>query len=102
MKLAMKIRVRACLPLLALLALRCPAFGAGADTNKIDGFRNSPMLPGGQWHVHDPDRPQPTVVTPGASFSQSAPPPSDAEVLFNGADLSKWQNSKGGDAAWKV
>jgi hypothetical protein len=60
------------------------------------------MLPGGKWHVHDPDRPQPRVVTPGAAFSQSAPPPSDAEMLFNGADLSKWQNSQGGDATWKV
>ena len=60
------------------------------------------MLPGGQWHVHDPDRPQPPVVTPGASSSLYAPPPSDAEVLFDGKDLSKWQNGRGGAAAWKV
>jgi hypothetical protein len=93
---------RHCIPLLAVLAVRWAAFGADTDTNKIDGFRNTPMLPGSQWHVHDSDRPQPPVVTPGASFSQSAPPPSDAEVLFDGTDLSKWQNSKGGDAAWKV
>jgi hypothetical protein len=96
----MKKMVRNCIPLLAILALRSAAFGA--DTNKIDGLRTSPMLPGGQWHVHDPDRPQPPVVTSGATFSQSAPPPSDAEMLFDGTDLSKWENSKGGDAAWKV
>jgi hypothetical protein len=87
---------------LALVALRWPAFGAGADTNQIEGPRDTPMLPGGKWHVHDPDRPQPPVVTPGASFSQNAPAPSDAEVLFDGADLSKWQKPEGGDADWKV
>ena len=86
----------------AILFLRCSVFGDGAEAGQIDGFRDTPMLPGGQWHVHDPDRPQPRVVTPGASFSQNAPAPADAEVLFNGADLSKWQNSRGGDATWKV
>jgi hypothetical protein len=87
---------------LALLALRWPAFGAGADPNQIEGPRDTPMLPGGKWHVHDPDRPQPPVVTPGATFSQNAPAPSDAEVLFDGTDLSKWQKPQGGDADWKV
>ena len=91
-----------CGPLLLLLLLRWPAIAADADSNKIDGLRDSPILPGGKWHVHDPDRPQPPVVTPGASFSQGAPPPSDAELLFDGTDLSKWQNSSGGDATWKV
>jgi Domain of Unknown Function (DUF1080) len=89
------------------LALRAAAlaFAAGGQVNpdeKIDGYRDTPLLPGGKWHLHDPDRPQPRVVTPGASFSQNAPAPSDAEVLFDGKDLSKWQNSRGQDAAWKV
>src|SRR5262249_10876995 len=82
------------------------AFGQqGPSSNqgeKIDGFRDTPMLPGGKWHLHDPDRPQPPVVSPGATFSQGAPAPSDAEVLFDGKDLSKWQNSRGQDASWKV
>jgi hypothetical protein len=52
--------------------------------------------------LHDPRRPQPRVVTPGASFSQGAPAPSDAEVLFDGKDLSKWQGARGQDATWKV
>jgi len=86
----------------AVLVMRLAAFGADTNANQIDGFRDTPMLPGSPWHVHDPDRPQPPVVTPGASFSQNAPPPSDAEVLFNGIDLSKWQNSHGGEAHWKV
>jgi hypothetical protein len=75
---------------------------AGNEAEKIDGFRDTPMLPGGKWHLHDPDRPQPPVVTPGATFSQNAPAPSDAEVLFDGKDLSQWQNSQGQDATWKV
>ena len=81
------------------------AFAAGGQVDpgeKIDGYRDTPLLPGGKWHLHDPDRPQPRVVTPGASFSQNAPAPSDAEILFDGKDLSKWQNSRGQDAAWKV
>jgi hypothetical protein len=28
------------------------------------GFKDTPMLPGEKWHVHDPDRPYPPVVTP--------------------------------------
>lgn len=75
---------------------------AGGAAEKIEGFRDTPMLPGGKWHMHDPDRPQPPVVTPGATFSQSAPPPSDAEMLFDGKDLSKWQTDNGRDAAWLV
>jgi len=71
-------------------------------TETIDGFRDTPMIPGTKWHLHDPDRPQPPVVTPGETFSLSAPAPSDAEVLFDGKDLSKWQNSRGQAAAWTV
>jgi hypothetical protein len=84
-----------------------PLFGrpdpdAGDQTEKIDGFRDTPMLPGSRWHLHDPDRLQPRVVTPGAAFSQGCPAPSDADVLFDGKDLSKWQNTQGQNAAWRV
>jgi hypothetical protein len=94
-----------CAVCLSFLALTSPATLLGADpgtSEPIDGFRDTPMLPGGKWHLHDPDRPQPPVVTPGLSFSQSAPAPSDAEVLFDGKDLSKWQNARGQDAPWVV
>jgi hypothetical protein len=40
-------------------------------------------------------------VTPGAVFSHLAPPPSDAVILFNGSDLSKWTGA-GGAAKWKI
>jgi hypothetical protein len=58
------------------------------------------MLPGGKWHVHDGRSPHPPIVTPGAFVSEQ--PPSDAIVLFDGNDLSKWQSVKGGAARWSV
>src|SRR5665213_773260 len=65
------------------------------------GYTDTPMLPTGKWHVHDPDRPKPPVVTSGSTFSQSAPAPSDAIVLFNGNDLSQWEGDKG-EPKWIV
>src|ERR1700744_2039797 len=59
--------------------------------NGVEGFHDTPMQPDGLWHVHDPARPQPPVVTTG-TFSQEATPPSDAVVLFDGTDLSQWRD----------
>jgi len=84
------------------------AFALGAQQKKgADlGFTDTPMLPGQHWHVHDPDRPHPHVVTPG---KEPGAAPSDAVVLFDGKDLSQWeQHGKGADnakmvaAQWKV
>ncbi len=61
------------------------------------GYTDTPMLPGGKWHVHDPNRPQPRVVKPADEIGK---PPSDAIVLFDGKDLSKWQDGKGEQSAW--
>lgn len=66
------------------------------------GYTDTPVIPGQKWHVHDPNRPHPRVLTSGETFSHNAPAPSDATVLFDGKDLSKWKNDKGGAAAWKV
>jgi hypothetical protein len=68
-----------------------------------EGYRNTPILPGQKWHVHDPDRPYPHAVTPGTGGA----PPSDAEVLFDGTDVSKWMQRPGADgtpvdAKWKI
>ncbi|HIE52752.1 MAG TPA: DUF1080 domain-containing protein [Armatimonadetes bacterium] len=64
------------------------------------GYDDTPFLPDSKYRVHDPNRPQPRVVTPG---EKSGEPPSDAIVLFDGTDLSKWVSSKdGGEAQWKV
>ncbi|HXI69151.1 MAG TPA: DUF1080 domain-containing protein [Verrucomicrobiae bacterium] len=69
----------------------------------VAGFQDTPLQPDGKWHVHDPARPQPPVVTPGATFSQNANPPSDAIVLFDGKDLSQWRDKgSGGPAQWTV
>jgi hypothetical protein len=66
------------------------------------GYTDTPMLPSGKWHVHDPNRPVPPIVTPGSEFSHGAPPTSDAIVLFNGKDLSQWENDKGADPQWVI
>ncbi len=65
------------------------------------GFKDTPMLPGGQWHVHDSDRPRAPIMTPAETFSLGAPPPADAAVLFDGKDLSQWAGNRGA-ARWKV
>jgi hypothetical protein len=70
------------------------------------GYNDTPVIPGQKWRVHDIDRPRPRVVTPAAN---PGGPPSDAIVLFDGKDLSKWL-SHGGEKgksqvvapAWKV
>ena len=73
-----------------------------AAQEKVEGYTDTPMQPNGKWHVHDPARPQPAVVTPGRQFSQMADAPSDATVLFDGKDFSKWQSDRGGDVKWKL
>jgi Domain of Unknown Function (DUF1080) len=42
-----------------------------------------------------PPKDEPKVIDAG-------PPPSDAIVLFDGTDLSKWANDKGGPAKWDI
>ena len=71
------------------------------------GYDDTPFIPGSKWRVHDVSRPQPQVVTPGTASSQEKPgrPPSDAIVLFDGADLSKWVTMVKGqptEPKWKV
>ena len=44
--------------------------------------------------------PQPKIITPGDAKTNSAP--SDAIVLFDGKDLSKWEQPDGSAAAWIV
>ena len=95
------------------IAFLLAAAAAAAPTSSVTGFQkqtgpigytDTPMLPGGQWHVHDSRRPQPPPVVPAICDSQESPgtPPSDALVLFNGQDLSKWRTAEGQMPAWIV
>jgi len=63
------------------------------------GYDDTPLIPGSQYKVHDPNRPQPRVVS---VQGENAQPPSDAIVLFDGKDLSGWLNKEDQAAGWKV
>ncbi len=82
--------------LIALPLLLMASFLDPQETPQI-GCTDTPLLPGSRWRVHDAERPQPPVVSPG----EMGAPPSDAQVLFSGSDLSAW-TSQGGPARWKV
>jgi hypothetical protein len=62
------------------------------------GHDDTPFFPGSEWRVHDGNRPQPKVITPGLGGA----PPSDAVVLFDGTDLDSWRNVEGKDGKWKL
>ena len=57
-----------------------------------------------QWKIHDRNRPLPPVIDPGTASTPDVPgrAPSDAVVLFDGKDLSKWTHKDGSAAKWKV
>ncbi|MGC8746542.1 MAG: 3-keto-disaccharide hydrolase [Candidatus Saccharicenans sp.] len=55
----------------------------------------------GSWAIHDPNRPLPSVVTPGPPLPP-VPAPSDAIVIFDGNNLLNWVDAKGQPARWKV
>ena len=67
------------------------------DGSGVYGYKDTPKLPWCQWLVHDPDRPAAKRVNPGKA-GPPAPVPSDAIILFDGKDSSKWQPL--GD--WKI
>jgi len=70
------------------------------------GYDDTPFISGDPYRVHDCNRPQPPVITPGTASTQEAPgaAPSDATVLFDGTSLDGWRKAgaEGGPAGWKV
>ncbi|HWR52045.1 MAG TPA: DUF1080 domain-containing protein, partial [Bryobacteraceae bacterium] len=67
--------------------------------NGTFGYRDTPKQPWSGYRVHDPDRPLPKKIDPGGFSTDGRPgrPPSDAIVLFDGKDLSRWKPNP-----WKV
>ncbi|HXW06487.1 MAG TPA: DUF1080 domain-containing protein [Vicinamibacterales bacterium] len=101
-----RMRLTACLCVLAAALGWSVKTGAGQSPQGAKpgdlGFTDTPKLPDQPWLVHDPARPHPPIVTPGAT---PGAPPSDAVVLFDGKDLSKWAHREKGqvtDAKWTV
>ena len=83
--------------LISAAVLALVAVGLLAQTTNTDlGYTDTPMLPGLAYHVHDPARPHPAVVTPAM---QPGGAPSDAVILFAGQDLSPWNPAR---QPWKV
>ena len=64
------------------------------DGAGVFGYKDTAVQPWSGYVVHDPDRPVPRKVDAGDPVSR---PPSDAIVLFDGKDISKWKPTK-----WKV
>ena len=63
----------------------------GAEDSNL-GFTDTPFLPNSPWRVHDRNRPHPPVIEPGPRCGSA---PSDAVILFDGKDLSRWESKKG-------
>lgn len=101
-------RLLLCLALVSLLpaqptpAKKGPPKEAG---NTVDGYTDTPVIPGQPWKVHDAARQRPPKVTPGVPLLAEAPP-ADAIILFNGKDLSHWvaerRNQPAAEPQWKV
>ncbi len=104
MKLAALVTAAAILPLIGVMAQEGKKGSAkkGASDGQL-GYDDTPFLPDGKWRVHDIRRQRPRMVAPGAT---PGAPPSDAVVLFDGKDLSKWLMTARGsgpvEPKWKV
>ncbi len=91
--------LRIFLPLAVTFSLSIPAFAA-SNLPRFYGDAPDEHHP---WAIHDGNRPQPAVVTPGSFSTQDQPgkPPSDAKILFDGSSLTKWEADEGVNQATK-
>jgi 3-keto-disaccharide hydrolase len=88
---------------LSIATLVVATAGLIAQQKAPVGYDDTPMQPNGKWHIHDANRPQPRVVTPGAAPATPIPPPNDATVLIGTRDdLSAWQMDNGSPATWAI
>lgn len=82
--------------------LVCSLGGPVVSQQAPVGYDDTPMQPSGKWRIHDGNRPQPRVVTPGPATSAVAAP-SDATVLVGpGSDLGAWQMEDRSPATWSM
>ena len=90
-------------PVAVFSSLLCFAQAASAASSG-PRFYGDPPDEHHPWAVHDGNRPEPKRVVPGtfSSPEQAGKPPSDAIILFDGTDLSKWQTDKGETPKWTV
>ena len=93
------------MPIFAMVSVLLAASFSSSQAG--EGYDDTPFLPGSKWRVHDKNRSVPAVVTPGEFSTQEkvGTAPSDAIVLFDGKDLSKWSGVEKGkerEARWKV
>jgi len=94
----------------AILATATLAAGVGIGLmaraeGPMVGYTDTPFIfPGSKWRVHDAARPQPRVIDAGTASTPDQPgrPPSDAIILFDGKDLSKWRDGSGKESGWKI
>ena len=87
----------------AALLVTSTAFVPATDQQPNLGYDDTPMQPGGRWHIHDGRRPQPAIVNPGPPPAAPASAPSDATVLLGARDdLAAWQMTDGSPATWTM
>ncbi len=77
--------------IIVLFACFQMAFAGGPDQND-------------EWRIHSWERPRPPVVESATASTQEEPgrPPSDAIVLFDGGNLSKWVSQDGSEPKWNL
>src|SRR5262245_23000329 len=76
---------------------------AGQQAPAPVGYDDTPMQPNGKWKIHDGNRPQPTVVSPGPALATPLPPPADATVLIGAHDdLGAWTMTDGSPVTWTM
>ncbi|MEO7599122.1 MAG: DUF1080 domain-containing protein [Opitutus sp.] len=86
------------IPILATAALGA-ATEAKQDPYPI-GYSDTPLIvPGGQWRVHDIDRPRPSAVQPGRTAGDA---PADAVVLFDGKSTDQFVGKAGVPCPWQI
>lgn len=66
------------------------------EQKSIDGYTHTPTQPDCEWHIHDPNRPQPKVVDPKYD-GKPLKPVDGAKVLFDGSNLDQFVNK-----GWKL